>query len=152
MTYPWVSMRKATSVLLLLVACEEPEGRSDTLRYVVPPGLEAPSQESLDQVAELFGLEVVEEDGPAGAVSIFLAEEVEGRSLNFASGLSCTPYVYVESPNPAVLAHEIGHAYGLHHVDDPENLMAEAPGGLDLTDRQIDTVRKNAWILENDCF
>lgn len=41
---------------------------------------------------------------------------------------------------PASIAHEIGHAMGLHHVDDHENLMFKAATSWKLTEEQVATL------------
>lgn len=42
--------------------------------------------------------------------------------------------------DPAVIAHEIAHAFDLEHVEDADNLMTVDAEGFDLTDEQLDTI------------
>lgn len=48
-----------------------------------------------------------------------------------------------------VVAHEIGHALGLEHVDDQTNLMYQgARENVSLTEDQLDTVAWNAGLVD----
>lgn len=146
-------MRRLLATLLLLTACEEDTqtGRSDTIRWFTFPELEQPTDEVLAEVEDIWGLELVESESPAGSVTFFYGGEEDDTS--WAGGWSCTPFVYITRPMSAqTIAHEIGHAFFLEHVDDTDNLMHELSGsGTELTEEQIDTVREKLWETEKYC-
>lgn len=144
-------MRRSLAALLLLSACSEPErsGRGDTVYWHTFEGHQQPSEEMLSETEEILGLELVESEDTPGAVTIIFAETDHGAS--WSGGWSCTPFVYLEQHTARVLAHEIGHAFTLLHTDDESNLMFPGGGGVDLTERQIETVRKKLWETEDFC-
>jgi len=152
-------MKRLLALVVLGSACGEPEsknGRSDTLRWNVLEGLTRPSPELLNDTEEVLGFELIDSGSVAGSVSLFLEERREGEpEVNYSGGWSCTPFIYLDTHHPVVLAHELGHAYGLEHNDIAGNLMGPAQGpltGTDLTEDQIDTIREHAWLSEEYCF
>lgn len=154
-----VPMRRLLAIVLLGSACGEPEtenGRSDTLRWHLIEGLTRPSPELLLGAEDILGFELVETDTLAGSVSLFLEERQEDEpEVNYSGGWSCTPFIYLDTHHPVVLAHELGHAYGLEHNDIAGNLMGPARGPLprtDLTEDQTDTIREHAWLSEEYCL
>lgn len=51
-------------------------------------------------------------------------------------------------PSEAVVLHELGHLFGLEHVDDAENLMHPSALGSELTAKQLRIVDREARALE----
>lgn len=143
------SMRRVACIALLAAtACEEPDGRSDTVSFFVPPTWPELSQEAIDETEFIYGIELVPEDGAPGAVAVFL---VEDGTQGWGSGASCTPWIFSPAEEPRLIAHEMGHALGLVHVDDSSNIMHPLNPGEDITDQQIDQIRQHAWVLNTQC-
>jgi hypothetical protein len=68
--------------------------------------------------------------GWAAPVIVFVVRDVEGKK-----GCSIGPfsdYVTIEGGDPVCVAHEVGHACSLWHVDPPDNLMNGQCGGTKL--------------------
>lgn len=92
-----------------------------------------------------LGVELELVDEQYGAVTIDIVESnssVKGRSL------LRTPCLRVvrSAPDSQVLAHELGHAFGLDHSKDPHNLMFPIAQGdnFELTDKQRRKIERNA--------
>jgi len=142
-------MRRAACIAVLaLTACEEPDGRADTVSFFIPPDWFELSEEAIEEAELIYGIELEQADGPAGAATFFLvAFSTEGA----ASGASCTPWISAPRDSPGLIAHELGHALGLEHVDDPSNVMSPSMPGEDVTGQQIDQIRHQAWVLDTQC-
>jgi hypothetical protein len=87
--------------------------------------------------------------GIASPLVVFVVEDVEG-----AQGCSLGPltdYVVIEGDaivaddDRFALAHEIGHACGLVHHSDTDNLMHNPNAGPNLTETQADNVRRSPY-------
>lgn len=109
-------------------------------------------ESTVDGVEDILGLDISPESysGEHGAV-LMLHGDREGQRLGETQHFGdCFPVLW-SVDNQVVLAHEIGHALGLEHTDDPDNLMYEhgAHESPELTDEQVDTMREWAWWLQN---
>jgi hypothetical protein len=94
--------------------------------------LDASDWTTAEGAAEILGLPI--EPGPAVSVTWSETAQTADRS-------GCRRHV--ESPRePVMLAHELGHALGLAHVDDPANLMHAFVGRdtLEVTTEQHDAL------------
>lgn len=94
--------------------------------------LDASDWTTAQQAAELLGLPI--QPGPAVSVEWSDRAQTHDRS-------GCRREV--ESPRePVMLAHELGHALGLKHVEDPSNLMHAFVGRdtVELSDGQHDAL------------
>jgi hypothetical protein len=116
--------------LLLLCACSP----------ALP--LSASDWTTAEEAAELLGLPIE----PGHVVVVTWSERAQ------AEDDGCRREV--ESPRePIMLAHEVGHALGLDHVDDPANLMHRFVGRdtVELTDAQHDALADEAVHLAGWC-
>ena len=149
-------MRRTLALVAALAGCSDadPDGRSDTMRWFTWPNETELDGEAIAFVEDVYGMKFVREEEPVGAVTVYFDDTLEGELVAHASaaGLSCTPHIFIRTHTPRVLAHELGHSYGLSHADDENNVMFPAlEGGLELTEDQLDEARRNAWILEEYC-
>lgn len=88
-----------------------------------------------------------------GAVVVVLAEDdghVVGAPKRTLGGQAtwrpCRSRLWSVA-RPMVLAHELGHTLGLHHHDDPANVMYEIVGGDQVTEAQVRRAHAHAHAL-----
>jgi hypothetical protein len=130
----------------LTVACAEPvhvhltTGRGEGL-------LDADERETatLDDGFGFWGrewklVELGQLRGDQGVVQVRMFGWVLGGGLHLPEG-DCFAKVWTTFDGNA-LAHELGHIWGLEHVDDLDNLMVEERAGDDLTEAQWETAEK----------
>lgn len=156
-------MRHLKKILLLVVlaatsvvsiGCETEElktGRSDVVHIDNVFGQQGHSSETITSAEELLGLELNYESVPAnhGVIMAFVDEPI-GHLGGADVAVYCAPVIWSIDVD-VYFAHEVGHALGLRHVDDPNNLMSEKVTGTELTNEQIDVMREWAWWLEVKC-
>lgn len=89
----------------------------------------------LEEAGALLGLQLARGDGP---IILELVDPAPGEpSGRLLARRSCLR-VLRASYQPIVVAHELGHAFGLDHVDEPTNIMAPYTdaNSIDLQDGQ----------------
>lgn len=97
----------------------------------------------IDRAALTLRTPIVQtDDDPAIELDLLVAEEPSPEGAVIRTG-RCGAVIWAE-PSSAYIAHELGHAHGLHHVDEPGNLMSPNAGGTDLEDWQLDTIDEYA--------
>ncbi len=111
-------------------------------------GVMVPSDETaalLDDAFTFWGVpyELVDDRG-RGVVHVTLVDVAPGthyRGTGWRSGCRAS---IVADEDPEVLRHELGHVWGLSHVDDEDNLMHPYRGdGETLTDAQRERAQDN---------
>lgn len=107
------------------------------------PMAELPSE--VEDACGLLGIACEPSSDGYGSLNLTLID-VGGATLR-GQGIDeplCKPYAW-SSPETITVAHELGHALGLHHVGDRENLMFPAePHGTELTDHQRRVLERHA--------
>jgi hypothetical protein len=132
-------IRRTFGVLLVaLLGCGEGLG----LRVYA----ERDAETVLEQASAILGVPLEQGDGP---IVLELVDVVPGEPAGrLLLERSCLRVVRA-SYSPIVVAHEIGHALGLDHVDDLRNVMAPYVGAesIELSESQRDTMEANARVL-----
>lgn len=157
-------MSTIAALVGLLSGCNEDGPReANVFRYFLPAHVDSIDPWAIELTEDIFGVELVEHPDPWGAVAIFPFDRdafdgaFDGEfDLNGEAYIGrCTPWVWYVTDSPRTLAHELGHAYGLAHVDTPCNIMlpgTSCDDGLDeATEEQIQTVREESWNQERVC-
>lgn len=108
----------------------------------------------LDEAFEFWDLSYVLVDYTYGSIEIGLVEVPfnSGKPLGFFSvdgpkDVSCNMNIWVDFDG-MILAHELGHAFSLDHVDDKHNVMNDTwPFGGEITETQWDKVQARAELF-----
>lgn len=128
-------MRRFLPLLLLSAACGQP------LAIKIRDTREDPDTDVILDACDVLEIECVEAQHSDGALTLILTDNddsdtnVEGENFD----RPCRPVSWSSGSDPYILAHEIGHAMGLEHVDDPDRLMYTTAGTL-TTHRELATV------------
>jgi hypothetical protein len=131
------------ALLLLAFGCGEP------LPVQVRDGYHTGDLDELpDEVVDactLIGLVCEAVQGKSwGVVRLDLIEVADGQLVHGRTTAKprCAPQSW-SVPEPHYIAHELSHALGLRHVDDPVELMFHHPG-LEVSDAQLEAIERGA--------
>ena len=135
--------------LLLLSSCSQP------LPLVLSNGnVQDEMPEWVEDVCALLELECVleDDDGLRGKVMVFTTPNPQhGTAGQVLANGACRKAVWVVEGASVGLAHELGHVFGLEHVDDEVNVMFEKDPGDELTEDQLDDVHRRAGRFVSGC-
>jgi hypothetical protein len=159
-----VALSVLSAAVVVPLGCAEEEVReANAFRYFKPAHVAQIDPHALALTEDIFGVELVEQSEPWGAVAIFPfsrdafdgAFDGEFDAAGEAYLGRCSDWVWYVTDTPIALAHELGHAYGLAHVDEPCNVMLPRfscdTGVFEATEAQRRMVREEAWNQRRVC-
>ena len=132
-------MTPGRHILALLLACSCAEPLPLRVRTLASSKPVKVLPEVVTDACEILGVACEATDRVYGSITVDLIPIPSGRVRGRSQSDHCRRLIWVD-PTPLRVAHELGHALELDHVDDRSNLMHINAKDTELDDEQLNRI------------